>query len=202
MRELAVEPALFRTSSFSDELLVHRLRYDALDRGALPVLPETLLRVGGRALVDRLNICDSQDERAHEYSFASRLGDLRLNGSARVADYAGGPRVADAGRAILGFERFTVRAQPGREMLLVLRTAAEVQASVFRAEGAQSLGLELPGAAADVSINGHPLGRATFTARPGWDEMTLPIPAPLVTRERTVIELKGRYAAFHYWLYQ
>ena len=30
----------------------------------------------------------------------------------------------------------------------------------------------------------------------------LRVPAELVTRERTHLELKGRYAAFHYWFYQ
>lgn len=202
MRELVEEPPLFRTSSLSDELLIHRMRYDALDRARVPSLPQSAAASEGRTLVDGLNVCDSSGERAHDYTFRSRLGDLRLNGTARVADYPGGPRVADAGRAIVGWERFTVRTQPQRELVIVLRTAPVVEAAVFRAEGAQVFGLDLPVSAADISLDGRPVGRATFSPRPGWDEIVVRVPAALVTREGSRLELKGRYAAFRYWFYQ
>ena len=42
LRELVVEPALFRTSSFSDEIVVLRTQYGPLDGADEPRLPETL----------------------------------------------------------------------------------------------------------------------------------------------------------------
>ncbi len=202
MRELVEEPPLFRTASLSDELLIYRMRYDLLDRTPRTFLPETAEAVAGRALVDHLNVCDSQDERAHGYRYRSRLGDLALNGTARVADYPAGPRVADAGRAIVGWETFSVRSEPQRELVIVMRTAPTVEVAVLRAQGAAVFALELPTAGADVSIDGRPVGRATFRARPGWDEMVLHVPAGLVTAPRSRLELKGRYGAFQYWFYQ
>jgi hypothetical protein len=202
MRELVEEPPLFRGASLGDELLVYRLRYAPLDSGRQPLTAEAAAAVAGRTLVDRLNVCDARDERAHAYAHRSRLGDLELNGVARVAGYAAGPRVADAGRAIVGGESFTLRTQPGREAVLVLRTAASVDVVVLRASGVASVPLEFPQAAVDFSVGGRRLGRASFAARPGWDEMVLRIPAEMITGATSRFDLTGRYAAFQYWIYQ
>lgn len=202
MGELVRQPALYRTLSLSDDLLIYRMRYDVLDAAAAPVTREAAAAAAGKALVDALNVCDSQDERAHGYRFVSRLGDLALWGTARVADYAQGPRVADAGRAILGSEAFNVRTQPGRDLLMVLRSAPETTVLVWRPQGAAAHPLDLAQAVADVTLDGQRVGRATFTARSGWDELALTIPARFVTRASSRLELKGRYAAFRYWFYQ
>jgi hypothetical protein len=202
MRELVEEPPLFRTASLSDELLVYRLRWELLDRSPRPFTSETAAAVQGRALVDRLNVCDAQDERRHGYAYQSHLGDVALNGMPRVADYPSGPRVADGGRAIVGFESFTVHTQPGREAVVVLRTAPSVDVAVLRASGATVVPLEFPLAGVELSLDGRLVSRTSFHARPGWDEMVLRIPAEHVTGAASRVELKGRYAAFQYWIYQ
>ena len=71
-----------------------------------------------------------------------------------------------------------------------------------RPAGATTLPLEFTPAGIDLSLDGRPLGHDSFHARPGWDEMVLRIPAGLVTREASRLDLKGRDAAFRYWLYQ
>ncbi|HET8647353.1 MAG TPA: hypothetical protein VFO85_17785, partial [Vicinamibacteria bacterium] len=81
LHALVQEPPLYRTLSLSDELLVYRMRYDALDRAARPLLPETMAAVAGRALVDSLNVCDTRDERAHDSAFRSQLDGVRLHGT-------------------------------------------------------------------------------------------------------------------------
>lgn len=207
LRALAVGPPLFRSTSFGDELLVHRIQWDVVGRGAEPLLPESHSAVAGLREVDRLNVCDSRDERSHGYRFSSELGGLLLGGTARVASYAraeaaGDQPVIDAGRAILGRESFTISTVPGRDILMVLRTAPQISANVFRASGATQVGLEFPEAGFSIRCNGQLLPRLRFKPGRGWDERVTRIPAAFVTGERTTLELQGRYAAFHYWFYQ
>lgn len=207
LRELVTEPAVFRTTSLGDEIVVLPMDYRPLDGSDEPRRAETLEAIRTLARVDRLNVCDPRDEAAHAYGFASFRGNLRLNGSARVARYdpadtAPESRLADGGRPILGHERFEVATTPGRDLLIVLRTAPETAARVWTAAGAAVYDLSFPDASITLRVDGRPLGSATFTPRAGWDELLMKVDAARVTRARTVVELAGRYASYRYWFYQ
>jgi hypothetical protein len=202
MRELVDGPPLFRTASLGDEIVIYRTRYDMLGRNERPYLDRSAAAVQGLRLVDRLNVCDTADEAAHRYRFRSRLGDLRLFGAARIAEYPGGLRVADGGRVVLGSERFDVAASPGRDLLVLMRTATDVTANVLRPQQAGNYALELHEAGMDLTVDGQPGGRVTFAPGPGWDEVSFRIPGSLLKRARTRLELRGRYAAYYYWFYQ
>jgi hypothetical protein len=202
LREIVQGPPLYRTTSFADELEVYRTRYDSLAAAAHAHRPDTLRATAGRSEVDRMNVCDPADEKSHGYVSSSRLGGLALGGSARVDQYADGPRVADAGRAILGWERFSVRTAPGRELVIVLRTAGVVSVVVAPAGRPTSQPLDFVEAELEVSVDGRPAGRLRFRPAPGWDEVVLRVPAALVTGERTRLELAGHYASYRYWFFQ
>jgi hypothetical protein len=206
MREIVDGAPLFRTSSFSDEILVYRTRFDIVDRGRQLFLPETLEAVAGRREVDSLNVCDSRDESRHDYSFSSRLGDLRLFGTARIDAY-GLPegrreRVIDGGRAILGEESFRVALSRGKDLVIVLRTAPSVRVTLLRASGGAVHGLEIPEASVTIEGNGRVLTRSTFHPRAGWDEQVLRVPSDAIGGGPTRLRLSGRYASFRYWFYQ
>jgi hypothetical protein len=204
--ELVDGAPLFQTTSFADEIQVFRMRYDLVGRSALPRLPQTLAAVAGKDEVDRLNVCDSADERSHGYSFESRLGNLRLHGTARVGTYASpdipAEKVMDAGRVIMGGESFDVRTRPGRDLVAVLRTAAEASAVVFRAAGNGVLPLEIAEAGISVKVDGEDVARLGFRPRAGWDEAVLRVPGGAIRHERSRLTLSGRYAAYYYWFYQ
>jgi hypothetical protein len=204
MRELVDPEPLYRSSSFADELLIYRMRWDLPGRNRQMFLPSAVKAVEGLREVDRLNVGDSRDEAAHDYGFRSRLGDLNLAGTVRVDSYPGPPaeRVMDAGRAILGHESFTLRAARGRDLVLVMRTAASVNANVYRASGNGSYGLELAEAGLTIEAEGQSAGRFAFRPRPGWDEQVLRIPGSLLGEGRTRLRLSGRYASFFYWAFQ
>ncbi len=206
LRELTTEPALFRTSSFSDEIVVLRMQYGVLDGSDEPQLPGTRERIGGRERVDRLNVCDTRDEEAHGYSVASAVGNVRLSGAARVDRYApddpGARRLADAGRLVRGHERFTVATRPGRGLLIVSRTSSSARAVVWSAAGANAYDLDVREAVVGLRVNGQPAGTSSFRPGPGWDEVVLEVDAALIVGARTTLELRGRYAAFRYWFYQ
>jgi hypothetical protein len=203
MHELVSGPPLFRSASFGDEIEIYRTRYDLLDRGREPTLAATVGQIGTRTLVDRLNICDSREEAAHDYSFASTAGAFRLWGSVRVDAYPGAEaRIGDGGRAILGHESFRISARPGRDLLIVLRTAPSIDANLLQVAGPRRVGVEFPEAVLTVAIDGETAVRDTFPTQPGWNERALLITGNLVRSTRPRLEVRGRYASFQYWLFQ
>ena len=128
-------------------------------------VPQTTQAVATLTEVDRLNVCDPADEAAHRYRFESRLGNLRLLGAARIDQYGNGTRVADAGRAIIGSESFEVNAAPGRDLVIVLRTAQVVPVTVLRPGGSGGEPLQFVESELDVVADDRPAAHARF--RPG-----------------------------------
>jgi hypothetical protein len=120
----------------------------------------------------------------------------------RVATYAEGGSVADAGRAVLGRETFTVRTVPGRDIVLVLRTAAAMEAAVLRLGAGTVVELSFPEAGIAVSVDGQPAAASRLRPAAGWDEWALRLSGALVRSDRTRLEIAGRYASFYYWVYQ
>jgi hypothetical protein len=204
LREIVDGAPLFRTTSFGDEIEVYRTRYDALEAAARVHLPRTLQWSGRLKEVDRLNVCDPADEAAHGYRFDSRLGNLRLHGTARVDVYgtAEGPRIADAGRAIIGSESFEVNAAPGRDLLIVMRTAQVVPVTILRPGGGAAKPLQFVEAELDVRADGEPAAHVRFRPGEGWDEAVIRVPGTALRLPRTHLEIKGRYAAYRYWFFQ
>jgi hypothetical protein len=207
MREMTDGPPLFVSTSFGDEILVHRMRYDLVGRNARLWLPGTRAVVQRLTEVDRLNVCDATDEAVHGYRFRSELGGVRLHGTARIARYgeaeAGpGELVADAGRAIVGSESFRVKTRAGRDLVVVLRTAADVSANVLRAGGNGQFTLGFAEEGLVVEAGGQSAGRVTFRPRPGWEEHVFRVPGHLLADGTTELKLSGRYASFYYWFFQ
>lgn len=203
MRELVSGSPLFRSASFGDEIEIYGTRYELLERGREPMLAATVGQIGARTLVDRLNVCDSREESAHDYSFRSSAGAFRLWGTVRMDAYAGAEApVADGGRPILGHESFRVSAQPGRDLLVVLRTAPAVDANLLRVSGPQRVGVEFPEAVLMVAVDGQVVVRDTIRTQPGWNERALLITGNLIRSASPRLEVSGRYASFQYWFFQ
>jgi hypothetical protein len=203
LRAFTDGPPVFETASFGDDLVLHRARWDVLDRGLSPVLAPALASIGSLEEVDRLDVCDARDERAHAYRYDSRRGELLLAGSA-VLDRAPGVEgtVADAGRVILGGESFRVRTRPGRELVIVLRTHRTVVAQAMTAHGALAVPVDLAETGLVLRANGEVVTRFAAPNEPGWNEHVLRVPAGQVVGPSTELSLAGRYAAFRYWFYQ
>jgi hypothetical protein len=181
------------------------MRWDAVGRNRR--LHGALDAVRGLREVDSLNICDTRDESRHAYAYRSRLGGQGLAGAVHADVYpasaaAPSERVLDAGRVILGEESFRVRASPGRDLVIVMRTAAATDVNVLRLEGGGRARLEIPEAGLSVEANGAPAGRHAFRAVQGWSERTIRVAGNLVTTDPVRLRLAGKYASFYYWVFQ
>jgi hypothetical protein len=206
MQELVEGEPLFRTASLSpNELLVFRMRWDAL--GGNHRLHQAGDAVRGLRQVDSLNVCDTRDESSHAYAYSSKLGGHRLAGAVHADVYpapAGTPpeRVLDAGRVILGEESFRVRAVPGRDLVIAMRTSSAADVTVLRPEGGGRSRIDIFDAALSLEVNGTPGGRHALRAGPGWSERTIRVAGTLVTTDPVRLRLTGKYASFYYWFFQ
>ena len=203
MRAFADGAPLFETVSLGDDLLLFRARWDLLDRGEEPALPDAMAAVAALEPVDRLDVCDARDEAAHGYLHESRRGELLLAGAVGIGPVdAGGTTLADAGRLILGGESFRVRTHGGRALVVVLRSRSPVMARSLRAQGGVAVPVDVPGMGIVVRSGGREVARLALANRPGWNVHVFRVPAEAVSEGTTELALSGRYAAFHYWFYQ
>ena len=205
LQALAPGEPLFATTSFGDDLLLFRASWEVLDGGEEPVLEPARAAVAALERVDQLDVCDPRDEAAHGYRYASRRGELMIAGSVAIGPVATGSgerRLADAGRLILGGESFEVRTRKGRELVVVLRTRSSLVARALRASGGTATEVAVPEAGIVVRAGGREVARLALRNAPGWNEHVIRIPAQAVTEASTRLDLRGRYAAFHYWFYQ
>jgi hypothetical protein len=196
--------AVFSTASLGDDLLLFHARWDLVDRGSEPCLPETRAATAGLEEVDRLNVADSRDERNHAYRYASGTGGLVLGGSVGIDSCGRGEdaiEIADGGRPILGGERFRVRTHAGRDLVVVLRSHGSVEARGMRAQGPLLVPLEIREAGLVVAAAGRTL-RFAFPNHAGWNEHLFRLPAEALSDGTSEIRIQGRYASFRYWFYQ
>jgi hypothetical protein len=198
-------PPVFQTASLGDDFLLFHARWEILDGGSRLYDPETLAAVKDLEEVDRLNVCDREDELAHGYRVRSRRADLVLGGSVEIDDYAvpsGALTVADAGRAIFGHESFRVRAEHGRPLVLVLRSHSDVEVKVLGAHGGLVRRLEMPVARLVVEAQGREVARLNLENAQGWNEHVFEIPADALGEDATELRLSGQYTSFSYWFFQ
>lgn len=203
LQALAAGPPLFATTSFGDDLLLFRAQWDLLDRGDVPLLEPALSATAALERTDRLDVCDPIDEAAHGYLYDSRRGEVLLAGSVAIGPLpAAAGWLADAGRLILGGEAFRVRTRAGRALIMVVRTRSSVVARGLRSDGGLAAEVASPEAGIVVHAGGREVARVTLPNAPGWNEHVIRLPAQAVAEGETRLELRGRYAAFHYWFYQ
>lgn len=204
MRELVSSVALHESVSLGDELLLMRLRWDLVGRQARPVSPTTFAAVSGLAEVDQLNVCDSRDEAAHDYSYESSLGNVTLRGAVVIDTYRPSSfTIADGGRAILGGETMRIATpRAGRDLTVVARVHGEPRVAVMRSAGSAIMSIALANQTFHAEVGQASGGREASRLQAGWNEIVFKVPAALLHDATTQLRLRGSYSAYHYWFYQ
>lgn len=148
-----------------------------------PILTDTT----GYAETDRLDVGDSADEAAHDYSIVEPT----YSGQQVFALPEKGSSYLESGRATKGHEQFRAKATPGREHLLVKAYDNFSREQRLR-----------------VSVDGEPVGIWRLpTQDQRYGEAAFAIPASFVRRESIVIQVQLLSASldqnsFVYWLYE
>jgi hypothetical protein len=85
---------------------------------------------------------------------------------------------------------------------MVVRTRSSVVVRAMRATPGVASEVEIPEAGIVIHTGGRQVARVSLTNAAGWNEHVIRLPAEAVAEGETALELRGRYAAFHYWFYQ
>ena len=158
-----------------------------------PALDAPELR--GKRRVDTLDLAWLEDERRHEWRAEPEAKDVLRRYA--YADRMTRP-ITDGGRIVRGAERFRANVEPGRDLVLVMRTDAWYPVTL------------------DVAVDGAPAGSWSIALSESvWVEPRITISGSLLKRARPEISIarrsvgggaagagEGNYAPFHYWLYQ
>jgi hypothetical protein len=174
--------------------------YTSVDAGRSPISD-----CEGWIAVDSLDVGYLEDERRCRYSILSREHGAKLDVSLHSATYGDEKKIADAGRLVLGGERFTISTLPGRTLRVVTRSASGFK--VFRHSPVMDGYITSnapPFAPVDVYINGLRLEGAGIKTLGDdrWSETVLEVPSEYVGSEKTTISIIGSYNSFHYWFFQ
>jgi len=154
--------------------------------------------IAGKRRVDSLDLAWLEDEARHDWKAEPEAKDVLRQYA--YADVRTRP-ITDAGRIIPGAERFRTTVEPGKDLLLIMRTDAWYPTRLR------------------VSVDGKPAGIWSFAiAETAWVEPVFTIPGSLLARSRPELRIErvessaegagaaagmGRdYAPFHYWMYQ
>jgi hypothetical protein len=142
-----------------------------------------------RRIVDSLDLAWLEDERRHEWKTEPEARDVL-----RMYSFEDRPTrpMTDGGRIVLGSARFRVKATPGRDLEIVMRTDAWYPSRLR------------------VSVDGKGAGTWQIArSETAWVEPRFTIPGALVTGPRPELRLEreptnegGDIAPFHIWLYQ
>ena len=188
-----------RTTSFVGNHLAHA-DWSALDAALLPYSSAT----NGLRLIDSLDVVHEADELSHGYETYCRVHGLRLHPFARSGTIDG-KTIFEAGRAVIGNDSFTVKAERGKPLTIILRTAASLDCpsngtiqNRFSTSFVNPLHLQ-------VHIGGQAVTDAYLTLSTNVTDFTdvaLTVPAESLPGGQTRLTIVGDHAAFGYWFYQ
>jgi uncharacterized membrane protein len=204
-----VGPQLLSTPAFlgaGAQGSFYAARTDHLGASELPFTTAALAVARGRTLVDALDLGSPRDEAAHGYARFTRSAGTALEGNVVYVE-RDGRAIVDAGYAILGDEEFTIQAQPGKDVWVVMRTALRFPAySRLGTRGRERVEVALsPPVRLDLFVNDRIVmldPRLITPARDDLDEVAFRLPAALVTGPTLRLRMAGDHIAFHYWFYQ
>lgn len=179
---------------------LNRADWRAFDAGAAdPAAPAE-----GLALRARIDVGYESDERVAAYE---PLGDYLERPPSPVfrLDDLDGRKVAEAGRVLRGGDEMTVRGLvPGRDLHVVMRTAASQRAVTLHAVGSTAddytfaSPLELA-----VAVDGRAACRVRCELpEKGFGDVAFVVPGAAIAADAVRLSLWGGHAAYGYWFYQ
>ena len=95
-----------------------------------------------------------------------------------------------------------MRTEPGRDLVIVMRTARDVDVALRRQAGPSVVRLEIPDALVHIRAEGREVGELRVQPGSGWEEAVLRVPTAALKNPRTRLEFRGRYLSFRYWFFQ
>ena len=151
-------------------------------------------------MVARVDVGSLKDEWAHSYSVEDRYN--RKNISSLVFSGLAGRRVIDGVRVVVGYDRMKVRLQPGKDVTVVMRTAAKLAKEEFRHGPTTSVSFNNP-LRLNIAVNGSVVSNCELKlAEQGFTDAVIKIPGQCIKDTYCEVAFLGDHAVGGYWFYQ
>lgn len=196
-RQLAAEPPLFGRQR---SLALYEADWSTLNLSTLPLSSAARQFVYGLGVVDQVNVGYPPHEERADYRQFTRLSGVKLMPVSETLALEN-RQVTETGRVVMGSETMRIKAEPGREMRVVLRTSrsagAVLSTSVQPLEFASPITLTL-------QVDGKDAGSPTVNLNgPGeFTEAVFRIPGELITSNSIELTVGGDHISYAYWFYQ
>lgn len=181
-------------------MVVHRADWSSLEASHEPRSPIVKSQLAGLELVDELNIGYVPHEKRSDYEVSTRVPGAYLPAMSETLKL-GEQSVTEAGRVVLGGESMTLRAQPGRDVVMVLRTS--MLGRIKKGSGEQRFGLESH-VSLKVWVDEEEAGEFSLLLKDAaeFTEVAFRIPGELIHGEQSRIRVVGDHISYAYWFYQ
>lgn len=196
-RQLAAETPLFGRAN---ALVLHEADWSTLNLSTLPLSSSARQFVYNLGLVDQVNIGYLPDEERAQYRQFTRLSGTKL---LPVSETLALERrvITEVGRVVMGSETMRVKAEPGREMRVVLRTSRAAGAPL--PSGLEALEFASP-ISLTLQVDGKDAGSPTINLNSAdeFTEANFRIPADLIQSDSIELTVGGDHLSYAYWFYQ
>jgi len=162
--------------------------------------------VAGMTLVDSLDIGWIPDEESHDYEVFDRIAGSKIRPYLDIAS-CGDALVMEVSRVIIGSESFRVKATPGKNLRIVMRTRLTGQPVTHKVgdePSPQEFNFSSPLGLILIVDDGEPI-RAGLTIsgdKTAFVEAILDIPGEKIRSENPRLTIGGDHISCSYWFYQ
>lgn len=174
--------------------------WSSIEGATAPLSAGVNRRIEGMTQVDALDVGYPPHEERGEYRVIESTPGAVFPLIMQTLEVGGRP-VTDVGRVVLDAAAMRIKARPGEDMVMALRTCA--LADVPKSTGTTRFPFPSP-LRLKVSVDGQPAGEFSVLLR-GPEEFTeaaFLIPGSLIRGETIEVGIEGRHAAFAIWFYQ
>lgn len=181
-------------------LALHRADWSSIEDSTRPLDENVREALLGRQQVDRVDVGFPPDEKRARYRRENRIKGTDLAPYSATLGL-GGRVVTDVGRYCRGRERMRITVEPGRDLTMVMRTAAFVKLEAHRSDDIYPMGSSMR---LGVRLDGEDVGvvEVRFEDPRYFSEVPIEIPGDLIRNSTAEIEISGDYTSFGYWFYQ
>ena len=159
--------------------------------------------VSNCTLSAHIDVAYEKDEKRYCYQALTR-DDYPLFAPFHIVGKLNGTNIVEGGRFLFGGDAMTVPLTPGRDVLVVMRTALKCGATVERELGATRNDFTLKSPMTlKVLVEGEDIGNISFPVAEGdVTDATFVIPGRFIRQPHVRLSFLGEHVAFAYWFYQ
>lgn len=180
---------------------LYKSKWDSLQGGLKPVTIQQELK--DKELIGMLDIGYDVHRKKHAYTTHCRIKNTKIRYGICTHPLGDLEAYTEIGLPIIGYEAFTITADPTKDLYLALRTGKKLEVNIQTAVVATTSPEISSPAALNIMVNDQLIETKQVTLNDeGYTEVIITIPAKHLTHDQSEIVIGGDHISFAYWFYQ